>query len=169
MMTNASKKTLLAVALGVALAVLAAWAQKPPQPKSQKEVDALQAIQKATTPDAQLKAIDNVLENFADTDYKLMLLEMGMQIAETKGDYAMTTTYAERTLEVDPKSIFALATLALEIVAHTREFDLDKEEKLVKAEKYANQAIQYSKDAPKTRPNLTDEQWTNVKKDIAAQ
>jgi tetratricopeptide (TPR) repeat protein len=169
MMTNAWKKTLLAVALGVVFAVPAAWAQKPPQPKSQKEVDALQALQKAAGPDEQLKAIDNVLVNFADTDYKQVLLEMGMQIAEQKGDYALTTTYAERTLEVDPKSIFALATLALEIVAHTREFDLDKEEKLAKAEKYANQAILYSKDAPKTRPNLTDEQWVSVRKDIAAQ
>src|SRR5947209_14117193 len=106
MMKNASK-TLLAVVLGAALAVTAAWAQKPPQPKSQKEIDALKAIQAATTPDAQLKAIDNVLENFADTEYKLMLLQMGMQIAESKGDYPTTVTYAERTIEVDPKNISA--------------------------------------------------------------
>src|SRR5258706_10025602 len=151
MMPNAWKKPWRAVALSAAFAAPAAWAQKAPQPKSQKEVEALQALQKATGPDEQLKAIDNVLINFADTDYKPMLLEMGMQIAEQKGDFALTTTYAERVLEVDPKSIFALATLALEIVAHTREFDLDKDEKLAKAEKYGNQAIQYAKDAPKTR------------------
>src|SRR5258708_34547034 len=107
MMTNAWK-TALAVALGAALAVPGAWAQKPPQPKSQKEVEALQAIQKAAGPDAQLKAIDNVLENFADTDYKLMLLQMGMQIAEAKGDFAATVTYGERTLEADPKNIFEI-------------------------------------------------------------
>jgi tetratricopeptide (TPR) repeat protein len=168
-MTTNAWKTVLAVALGVALAVPAAWAQKPPQPKSQKEVEALQAIQKAAGPDAQLKAIDNVLENFADTDYKLMLLQMGMQIAEAKGDFALTVTYGERTLEADPKNIFALSTLALETVAHTREFDLDKEEKLAKAEKYANQAIANAKDAPKMRADITDEQWNSVKKDIVAQ
>jgi tetratricopeptide (TPR) repeat protein len=155
--------------LGVAFAIPATWAQKAPQPKSQKEVEALQAIQKAAGPDAQLKAIDNVLENFADTDYKITLLQMGMQIAEQKGDFAMTVTYAERILETDPKNIFALATLALETVAHTREFDLDKDEKLAKAEKYANQAIANAKDAPKARPDLTDEQWNNIKKDMAAQ
>jgi tetratricopeptide (TPR) repeat protein len=168
MMMNAWK-TVLAVALGAALAVPAAWAQKAPQAKSQKEVDALQAVQKAVGPDGQLKAIDNVLENFADTDFKVVLLQMGMQIAEQKGDYAMTVTYGERTLEADPKNIFAQATLALETVAHTREFDLDKEEKLAKAEKYANQAIANAKDYPKMRPDFTDEQWNNVKKDIAAQ
>ena len=169
MMTNAWKKTWLAVAFGVAFAIPATWAQKAPQPKSQKEVEALQAIQKAAGPDAQLKAIDNVLENFADTDYKITLLQMGMQIAEQKGDFAMTVTYAERILETDPKNIFALATLALETVAHTREFDLDKDEKLAKAEKYANQAIANGKDAPKVRPDLTDDQWNNIKKDMAAQ
>jgi tetratricopeptide (TPR) repeat protein len=168
MMMNAWK-TVLAVALGAALAVPAAWAQKAPQAKSQKEVDALQAAQKAVGPDAQLKAIDYVLENFADTEFKVPLLQMGMQIAEQKGDFAMTVTYGERTLEADPKNMFAQATLALEIVAHTREFDLDKEEKLAKAEKYANQAIANAKDSPKMRPDITDEQWNNVKKDIAAQ
>ena len=158
--------------LAAALAMTAApaiWAQKAPQPKSQKEVEALQGIQKAQGPDAQLKAIDNVLENFADTEYKTMLLQMAMQIAEQKGDYASTITYGERLLEADPKNVFADSTLALETTAHTREFDLDKEEKLAKAEKYAKAAIENAKDAPKIRPDITDEQWNNVKKDIVAQ
>ena len=170
MKTNQRKSVLaLALMLGAALAVPAAWAQKPPQPKSQKEITALQAIQAAKTPDEQLKAIDNVLENFADTEYKMMLLQMGMQIADSKGDYPLTVTYAERTLEADPKNIFALSTLRLQTVAHTREFDLDKDEKLAKAEKYANASIADAKDAPKIRPDISDEQWTKVKSDIVAQ
>lgn len=161
-------KSVLSVALGVALAVPALWAQKPPQAKSQKEVQALQAVQAAKTPDEQIKAIDNVLENFADTDFKLMLLQFGMQAAQKKGDYPLTVTYAERILEVDPKNIFALSTLASQITSHTREFDLDKEEKLAKAEKYANATIEAAKTAQKPRPDITDEQWTNAKKDFAA-
>lgn len=162
-------KSVLVVALGAVLAIPSLMAQKPPQPKSQKEIQALQAIQAAKSPDEQLKAIDNVLVNFADTEYKVMLLQMGMQIAEQKNDYAATVTYAERTLESDPKNVFALSTLALQTAAHTREFDLDKEEKLAKAEKYASAAIANAKDAPKIRPDLTDEQWNKVKADIAAQ
>ena len=167
-MTNHSK-TVLALALGLTLAVPMLRAQKAPQPKSQKEIQALQGIQAAKTPDDQLKAIDNVIENFPDTEYKTMLLQMGMQIAEQKGDYAATVTYAERVLEGDPKNVFALSTLALQTTAHTREFDLDKDEKLAKAEKYANSAIANVKDAPKIRPDLTDDQWTKVKADIVAQ
>ncbi len=162
-------KTALALALGVALAVPCAWAQKAPQPKSNKEIQALQAVQNAKTPDEQLKAIDSVLENFADTEYKTMLLQMGMQVAENKGDYAATVTYAERLLDADPKNIFALTTLAIQTAMHTREFDLDKDEKLAKVDKYANDALNYAKDAPKIRPDLTDEQWTKIKADIMAQ
>ena len=167
-MTKYSKLA-FALVLGAVLAVPALQAQKPPQPKSQKEIQALQALQAAKTPDEQLKAIDNILENFADTEYKTMLLQMGMQIAEQKGDYAQTVTFAERTLEVDPKNVFALSTLALQMTAHTREFDLDKEEKLAKAEKYANSALANMKDAPKIRPDLADEQWNKVKADLTAQ
>ncbi len=161
-------KTVLALALGATLVVPALRAQKPPQPKSQKELAALQAVQAATTPDEQIKAIDNVLENFADTEFKITLLQLGMQAAEKKNDYALTVTYAERILETDPKNVFALSTLASQIAGHTREFDLDKEEKLAKAEKYANETIEDAKTAPKPNPNLTDDQWNNAKKDFAA-
>src|ERR1700676_4344519 len=143
-------KIVLALALGATAAVPALLAQqKPPQPKSQKEIQALQALQAAKTPDEQLKAIDNVLENFADTEYKRMRLQMGMQIADSKGDYPLTSPHAERTGQVDPKHSCALSTLAFQTVAHTREFDLDKDEKLAKAEKYANASIADAKDAPK--------------------
>src|SRR5690349_12343692 len=76
---------LLALACGLAASML--WAQKP---KSQKEVDALRAIQAATTPDEQIKAIENVLTNFADTEFKVVLLQTAMQIEEQKGDFAQT-------------------------------------------------------------------------------
>ena len=146
-----------------------AWAQKAPQAKSQKEVEALVAINNAKTPDERLKAIDNVLTKYADTEFKPMLLQMAMQTAEQKGDFAQTTFYAEQILEADPKNTFAALAMATELARHTREFDLDKEEKLAKAEKYANAAIANAPNTPKTRPDVTDDQWAGVKKDLAAQ
>ena len=50
------------------------------------------------------------------------------------------------------------------IVQHTRENDLDKEEKLAKAEKDFNLAIENTKAAEKPNPNLTDAQWDEAKK-----
>jgi tetratricopeptide (TPR) repeat protein len=160
---------LLALTTGLILGTGQMFGQKDPQPKSPKEVEALQAIQKAATPDDQVKAIENVLTNFADTEYKLMLLQTAMQIEEQKGDLAQTTTYAERLLEADPKNVYAEVTLASEIASHTREFDLDKEEKLAKAEKYATTALENIKTFPKQSSKITDEQWDKEKKNLAGQ
>src|SRR5260370_2857556 len=106
-----SRITLLCAVLTLGFSLL--WAQKP---KSQKEAEALQALQTsmgAQPPnvDAQIKAIENVLTNFADTQYKSALLQLAMQLEAHKGDYAQTTFYAERLLEADAKNAFALRTL----------------------------------------------------------
>jgi hypothetical protein len=42
--------------------------QAGPKVKSQKELEALQKVQGATDPQQRLQAIDNVLENFTDTN-----------------------------------------------------------------------------------------------------
>jgi len=142
------------------------WAQKP---KSQKEAEALQAVMAAKNPDDQVKAIENVLTNFADTEYKIMLLQVAMQVESQKGDFTQITFYAERLLEADPKNAFAFVTLAGETARHTREFDLDKEEKLAKADKWAKAAIDAAKTVAKPNPAMTDEQLEALRKDLQSQ
>ena len=142
------------------------WAQKP---KSQKESEALQAVMAAKNPDDQVKAIENVLTNFADTEFKIPLLTFAMNVESQKGDYAQTIFYAERLIEADPKNAPALVTLAGETARHTREFDLDKEEKLAKVDKWAKAGIEIAKDAPKPNPAVTDEQLAGYRKDLQSQ
>lgn len=155
--------------LALTCAVAAMWAQKAPQPKSQKEVAALQAVQNAKSPDEQLQAIENVLTNFADTDYKGILLYTAMQIEIRKNDYAQIMFYGERLLEADPKNAFALVTLAGETARRTREFDLDKDDKLAKVDKWAQAGIDAAKDMPKPSPQVPDDQWAAARKDLQAQ
>jgi len=159
-----SRITLLCGVLTLGFSPL--WAQKP---KSQKESDALQAVMAAKSPDDQVKAIENVLTNFADTEYKVMLLQVAMQIESQKGDLSQITFYAERLLEADPKNAFAFVTLAGETARRTRENDLDKEEQLSKVDKWAKAGIEAAKSMPKPRPDLTDEQFEGVKKDLQSQ
>lgn len=160
---------LLALACGaVTISAGRAVAQAQPKPKSPKEIEALRAVQSATTADERLKAIDNVLTKFADTEFKAQLLQIAMQTAEQKNDYPQTMFYAEQLLEASPKNAFALVTLAGETARHTREFDLDKEEKLAKAEKYANETLANIPNIPKL-PERTDDQMNAIKKDVSAQ
>jgi tetratricopeptide (TPR) repeat protein len=156
-----------ALAIGVlVLGLPTLWAQKP---KSKGEIEAIQAVQAAKTPDEQIKAIENVLTKYADTEFKNVLIEMAMQIEEQKGDFAQTVFYAERLLDADPKSAAALVTLASETARHTREFDLDKEDKLTKVDKWAKAAIDVAPTAPKPNANIPDAQWDSAKKDMQAQ
>ena len=64
------------------------------------------------------------------------------------------SVYAERTLEADPKNFGAMLMLSSGIAQRTREFDLDKEEKLAKSEKYANSAIALIKSAQEASAGL---------------
>lgn len=158
--------TVLALAVGVT-GVQAQ--QKGPQPKSQKELEAIQEIFKATDPDAKIKAADNLITKFADTEFKGLALAIMADSYRMKRDYENTVIYGERALEADPKNYEVMLMLSGEIAARTRENDLDKEEKLAKAEKYAKSALDLLKDVTKPNPNVTDEQWAAYKKDALAQ
>jgi len=157
------------VAISCLLLATSLWAQKQPQPKSQKEVDALMAIQNAQDPDTRIKAVDDLLVNFADTDFKSFALMMATDAARQKGDFEKIVIYGERALEADPKAYAVMLMMASSIAQRTREHDLDREEKLGRAEKLANDAGEILKTAPKMNPQLTDEQWAQVKNDFVGQ
>ena len=118
---NIAALTWAALALGLS----PLWAQKA---KSQKELQAITAVQVAKTPDERIAAIEKVLTDYADTEFKAALLQMAVQAEEQKNDYAQTVFYADRLLKVDPMNAYALVTLASETARHTRENDLDKDE-----------------------------------------
>jgi tetratricopeptide (TPR) repeat protein len=159
---NIAALTWAAMALGFS----PLWAQKP---KSPKEQAAIVAVQVASTPDARIAAIENVLTNFADTEFKVALLQMAIQSEQQKNDYAQIVFYCERLLKADPKNAFALVTLASETARHTRENDLDKDEQLTKVDKWAKDAIEASKVMPKLRADVPDSDWEGFKKDMEAQ
>lgn len=160
------KKLLLAALAG---AVLMLGQGKQPQIKSKKEAEAWQAILQAQTPEARITAVDSFLTSFADTELKVYALQIAMESAQQTNDTEKTIIYAERTLEVDPKSYAAMLAVARNVAQRTREFDLDKEEKLSRVDKNAKEAIELLKTATKPNEQVTDEQWEGFKKDLTAQ
>jgi tetratricopeptide (TPR) repeat protein len=157
------------VRMAAGAVMLAGMLAAQPKVKSKAEAEAIMAVQNAATLDARLAAIDNMLVKFADTEFKPVLLQMATGIAQQMGDYEKTIIYGERTLEADPKNYTAMITLANTIAQRTKEFDLDREEKLGRAEKLANGAMEILKTAQKPRPDIPDEQWEAAKTDLAAQ
>jgi tetratricopeptide (TPR) repeat protein len=157
------------VASGAAFAQTkpAAAAPKGPGPKSPAEAQAINAVIQAQTqpPDEMIKAVDALLAKYADTAYKSFALELEAEAYQHKNDNAKAIVYGEQALQADPKNFDAENLLANVTAATTRDTDLDKEEKLTKADKYAHDAIDtLEKDGkPPLMANLNDEQWTKTK------
>jgi tetratricopeptide (TPR) repeat protein len=157
------------IAISFALVAGLALGQAQPKPKSQKEVEAIQAIFSAQDPDSRIAAAEKLLTDFADTEFKAIALQVAAASAQQKNDFEKMVVYAERTLEADPKNYAAMLMLANGIAQRTREFDLDKEEKLARSEKYAKSAMDIVKTAEKPRADIPDADWDNAKKSYLAQ
>jgi serine/threonine protein kinase/tetratricopeptide (TPR) repeat protein len=143
---------------------------KAPAAKSKDELAAVQALINArSSPDATIKAAEDLLTRFADTDYKDMALFSEAGAYEQKRDFDKAQVFAERTLEANPKNFQATLMLAELLAQNTRENDVDKEEKLARAETYANQTIQLVKEAAKPNPQIPSQQWEDAKKDLTAE
>lgn len=161
------KNLFLRLVTGSLAAALLLAQGKGPAPKSQKEVDALNAMFQAADNDARIKAANELLTKFADTDFKGLALYMLTTSYNEKKDTTNTIVYGERAVEADPKSALgahARIMIATSLAMTTKEFDFDKEEKLGRADKLAKEAVEVIKTAPKFNPSLTDEQWDGAKK-----
>jgi tetratricopeptide (TPR) repeat protein len=137
--------------------------------KSAKEGEAVQAVLSATTPDQKIAAADNLVSKFKDSDFKGIVLEMAGESYQQKGDSANAIVYGNRALEADPKNFQAMLLVAGQLAQITKEFDLDKDEKVKRAKKLADDAITAINATAKPNPKLTDEQWAGIQKDLVAQ
>jgi len=177
------KRTILAGILAVAAGASGLLAQKPPTPqspapaqskgpapKSKGEQDALVAMLNAQgMPDKVIEAAEALLMKYADTDFKDVALFMEATAYQQKGDLDKTQVFAERALDANPKNFQASLLLAEAITQHTRDTDLDRDDKLARASKYANQTIASITAAVKPNPQLADQQWEDARKDIIAE
>ena len=93
------KGTFLKIAaMAVMLSSGLVLAQKQPKPKSQKEVDAIMAMQNAPDPDSRIKAAKELITKFADTEFKPFALQIIVQSYQQKGDAENLIVAAEQFL-----------------------------------------------------------------------
>ena len=164
---NVMTKRILGVAIFLALCA-PIFAQEL-RPKSQKEAEALNAIQNATNPDERIGAIHDLLTKFKNTEFKEFASFMMMMSYQQKDDFEMMMLYGEKTLEINPDNINTLISLGYAIPARTGEFDLDKEEKLAKAEDFAKRALLAIPTLENPNPDVTPDEWLVAKKDYMSQ
>ena len=148
---------------------MAALAVAQPKVKTQKEALDFNAIQQATTVDARIAAADKFVVDHPTSQLKSLALYFAADASERKNDGPKAIAYAETALEADPKNYLAMLLISGELAKSTRENDLDKEEKLSRAEKFANDAIPAINSAVKPNAQMPEDQWTAQKKDDLSQ
>ncbi len=138
-----------------------------PGPKTQAEQQAVQALLQAQMPDDVIKAADELVTKFPTSDFKAFALEREGEAYQQKNDNAKAIVYGEQALEADPMNFDADNLLANVLAATTRDTDLDKEEKLAKADKYSHDALT-TLEGPKPWM-YGDAQWPLVKSAATSQ
>lgn len=162
-------RSFLTLSLAAAMAVSALAQRAQPQPKSQQEVDAILAVQNAQDPNERIAAAEKLLKDFKDTEFKEFANYMTMLSHQQLNDFENMLIFGDETLKHNPDNVGVLLQLSFAIPTRTREFDLDKEEKLSKAEDYAKRSITLIPNLEKLDPNLPDDQWLATKKDFMSQ
>jgi len=167
------KRTILTGILALATGTTALLAQQQqqliPGTKSAGESQAVMALMQAQgNPDGTIKAAEELLSKYADTTFKETALLFEANAYQTKGDVDKATVYGEQVLAANPKNFQVPNMLGTMIVQKTRENDLDKEERLAKAEKYFHMTMDNLKTAVKPNPQLSDAQWEEGKKFLIA-
>lgn len=165
------KRTIITGVLVLAAGVLGLMAQAP-KVKSKGEADAVNALMQqanSRNPDGVIQAADDLVTKYADTAFKEVALYLEATAYQQKHDNEKAQIYAERVLDINAKNYQASLLLGEILALSTRENDLDKEEKLTRAEKLLNDSISNVQTAAKPNPQITDQQWDEGKKQIAAE
>ena len=152
-----------------ALLMAGTLAMGQPKPKSKAEAEAVNAIITAATPDQKIAAADNLLSKYKDTAFKSLALQLEAEAYVQKGDPTNAIVFGDRAIEADSKNFQALLLVSSQLARMTKEFDLDKDEKLKRATKLANDAIPAIAAAEKPNPQLPDDQWASIKKDLTSE
>ncbi|MGA2115833.1 MAG: tetratricopeptide repeat protein [Bryobacteraceae bacterium] len=164
-------RRILVAGMAALVAAGACLMAQTPKPKvSRGEAAAYNAmVQAQNNPDALIAAAEDLLTKYADTQFKDTALALEADAYRQKGDWEKAVIYADRSMEANPKNFQSPLTSGELLVQHTRETDLDRDDKLARAEKDLNLAIENVKAATKPNPNVTDEQWAGLQKSIVAE
>lgn len=156
-----------AVCVATGMLVAQSASPTPPKAKGKKEVDAVRAMYAAQSPDEQIAKAKEFLNKFADSEFRGSAFYVMAAASDLKRDLDNVVVYGEQAVAADPMNFGSMALMSKAIALSTKKFDLDKADKLARADKLAKDALELSKKAPKPNPELTDDQWVAAVKDIA--
>lgn len=117
--------------------------KRPPQAKTQPEFDAYNAaIANQKDAAAMEKSADDFATKFPDSELRVLLFKAAMRAYQNANNGDKMLEEAQKLLKVDPDDPEALIASAEVTTEHTRDTDLDKDQRFAKATKDAQHALE---------------------------
>ena len=130
---------------------------------------AIQTALQSGSPDAIVKAAEDLLNNYADSDYKEYALTMEAKAYQNKNDLDNAQIFADRVLQINSKAYTMQLLIAEAITPNIKEHDLNYADEIAKCTKLFNDAIENAKVAVKPNPQVSDADWENARKFAVAE
>jgi len=115
--------------------------KRPPQAKTQPEFEAYKAAAAQTDPAALEKAADDFATKFPESELRALVYTAAMQHYQQANNAEKMVDMGKKVLAIDPDDPAALVGVSQALAERTRETDLDKDEKVAEARKYAERAL----------------------------
>jgi len=119
-----------------------AQGKRPPQAKTQPEFDAYKAAAANQDPAALSKAADEFATKFPDSELRIILFKTAMRGYQQANDGDNMMETGRKVLKIDPDDPEALVAVAEVLAERTRDTDLDKDQRLDEAMKFAQHATE---------------------------
>ena len=139
--------------------------KRQPQAKTKEEFDAYTALIQLTDAAAMEKAADDFVAKFPDSELKGAVYQRTMAAYQSAGNDDKTIDMGHKAIAFNPDDPAVLVSMAELIAGKTRETDLDKDDRLAEATKYANHALETVTDFP-APPTMPTEQVAKIKDEM---
>lgn len=136
-----------------------------PQAKTKEEYQAYVALMQITDPAAMEKAADEFVTKFPESELKGAVYQRSMAAYQNAGNEDKTVEMGRKSLTFNPDDPGVLVGVSEIIASRTRETDLDKDERLAEASKYAKRSLETVTDYP-APPTMSAEQVAMIKNEM---
>ncbi len=142
-------------------------AKRLPQAKTQPEYQAYQAAAaKANDPAALEAAANDFATKFPDSELRVLLFKESMAAYRSANNGDKMMEMGRKVLAIDPDSPEALINVAENLVAHTHDTDLDKEQRWAEAGKLLQHSLETIDTDIVVSPSTPQDKVTAFKADL---
>lgn len=116
--------------------------KRQPQAKTQEEYKAYQEAAAKPDPASLELAANDFAAKYPTSELRSVLFQRLMSMYQASNNGEKTIEAGKKVIAIDPDNAAALVTVALVISNKTRDNDLDRDERMAEASKYANHALE---------------------------